>query len=609
MGDNGHQEAIPGKQLRLVIVGHVDHGKSTLVGRLLADTDSLPTGKLDFIQKICDQQGKDFEFAFLLDALEEEQKQGITIDTSQIFFTTKKRPYVIIDAPGHKEFLKNMVTGAANAEAALLLIDASEGVQEQSRRHGYILRLLGLTQVAVVINKMDLIGYDAEVYYKIKSEYEAFLASIDVQAREFIPVSAKLGTNIAKTTGDMPWYKGPTVLEMLDQFHDAVPQTHQPFRLPVQDVYKFDERRIIAGRVEAGRAKVGDEIIFSPSNKRGVIQSIEGWSVPATAQTIEASQSVGICLEDQIFVERGEIASLASQMPIVTTTFDANVFWMGKRHLKQGINYLLKLGTQNVECEVVDFKKAIDASTLETLPDQNYIAKNDVAELTFRTRQPIAFDLFTDIAETGRFVLVDEYDVCGGGIITSFTPLSEVDRLANEVRERDSHWVPGLVTPEMRAYRNGHIAAMILLTGKAGVGKAPLAGKLEESLFNQNYKSYLLDGRNIQWGLSADMDQETYFSGGEALRRFGEVAKLFMDAGHVLISTSNIFNQDDHSNITLLVQPSPVIEVQITDDTFPKGKPEIVLTVAEAADHDKAIQKIIDYLKEQKILIGQNYSI
>ena len=208
-----------------------------------------------------------------------------------------------------------------------------------------------------------------------------------------------------------------------------------------------------------------------------------------------------------------------------------------------------------------------------------------------------------------RFVLVDEYDVCGGGIITSFTPLSEVDRLANEVRERDSHWVQGLVTPEMRAYRNGHIAAMILLTGKAGVGKAPLAGKLEESLFNQNYKSYLLDGRNIQWGLSADMDHETYFSDGEALRRFGEVAKLFMDAGHVLISTSNIFNPDDHSNITLLVQPSPVIGVQYTDDTFPKGKPEVVLTVAEAADHDKAIQKIIDYLKEQKILIGQNYSI
>ena len=609
MGDNGHQQAPAGKQMRLVIVGHVDHGKSTLVGRLMADTDSLPTGKLDFIQQICDQQGKDFEFAFLLDALEEEQKQGITIDTSQIFFNTKKRPYVIIDAPGHKEFLKNMVTGAANAEAALLLIDASEGVQEQSRRHGYILRLLGLTQVAVVINKMDLIDYDAEVYYKIKSEYEAFLESIDVKALEYIPVSAKLGINIAKTTKDMPWYKGPTVLEMLDRFQDAVPQTHQPFRMPVQDVYKFDERRIIAGRVEAGRAKIGDEIIFSPSNKRGVIQSIESWSVPESAQTIEASQSVGICLEDQIFVERGEIASLTSQMPTVTTTFDANVFWMGKRDLKQGVNYVLKLGTQNVECEVVNFKKAIDASTLETLPDQDYIAKNDVAELTFRTRQPIAFDIFTDIAETGRFVLVDEYDVCGGGIITSFTPLAEVDRLANEVRERDSHWVKGLVTPEMRAYRNGHISAMILLTGKAGVGKAPLAGKLEESLFHQNCKSYLLDGRNIQWGLSADMDSETYFSDGEALRRFGEVGKLFMDAGHVVISTSNIFNQEDHSNITLLVQPSPVIEVQITDDTFPKGKPEIVLTLAEAADHDNAIKKIIDYLKKQKILLGQNYSI
>ena len=197
MGNNGSAPDLSTRLMRMVIVGHVDHGKSTLVGRLLSDTGSLPEGKLQFVQDICDQQGKTFEFAFLLDALEEEQEQGITIDTSQIFFHTAKRKYVIIDAPGHKEFLKNMVTGAADAEAALLLIDAKEGVQEQSRRHGYILKLLGLTQVAVVINKMDLVGSDEKVYSKIKAEYSKFLASLGVEAREFIPVSAKLGTNIA----------------------------------------------------------------------------------------------------------------------------------------------------------------------------------------------------------------------------------------------------------------------------------------------------------------------------------------------------------------------------------------------------------------------------
>ena len=609
MGSNGHKEPQSGRQMKLVIVGHVDHGKSTLVGRLMADTDSLPTGKLDFIKDICDQQGKSFEFAFLLDALEEEQKQGITIDTSQIFFKTKKRPYVIIDAPGHKEFLKNMVTGAANAEAALLLIDAYEGVQEQSRRHGYLLRLLGMKQVAVVVNKMDLVNHDPEVFYKIKAEYTEFLNSMGVEAREYIPVSAKLGENIANRSENMTWYQGPTVLEMLDQFEDKLPEINQPFRLPLQDVYKFDERRILAGRVESGTAKIGDEIIFSPSNKKGIIKSIETWEVEKEPNTIEATQSVGITLTEQIFVERGDVAALASDPPIVTTTFDANVFWMGKKHLQKGESYLIKLTTQNVECEVAKFNKAIDASTLETLPDQEFIAKNDVAELTLRTRQPIAFDLFNTIAETGRFVLVDEYDVCGGGIITGFTPLSEIDRFRDEALYRDSHWIKSAVTPDMRAYRYGHRAAMILITGKSGVGKADLAGKLEEKLFHQNFQSYLLDGRNIQVGLGADMDQDKYFSDGEAVRRFGEVAKLFVDAGHVVISTSNVFNQEDHSNISLLVEPTPIVEVQVTNDKFPKGKPEIVLSVAEAADYEPAVQKILDYLKDQKILTGHNYSI
>ncbi len=609
MGNNGHKEPQSGRQMKLVIVGHVDHGKSTLVGRLMADTDSLPTGKLDFIKDICDQQGKSFEFAFLLDALEEEQKQGITIDTSQIFFKTKKRPYVIIDAPGHKEFLKNMVTGAANAEAALLLIDAYEGVQEQSRRHGYLLRLLGMKQVAVVVNKMDLVNHDPEVFYKIKAEYTEFLNSMGVEAREYIPVSAKLGENIANRSENMTWYQGPTVLEMLDQFEDKLPEINQPFRLPLQDVYKFDERRILAGRVESGTAKIGDEIIFSPSNKKGIIKSIETWEVEKEPNTIEATQSVGITLTEQIFVERGDVAALASDPPIVTTTFDANVFWMGKKHLQKGESYLIKLTTQNVECEVAKFNKAIDASTLETLPDQDFIAKNDVAELTLRTRQPIAFDLFNTIAETGRFVLVDEYDVCGGGIITGFTPLSEIDRFRDEALYRDSHWIKSAVTPDMRAYRYGHRAAMILITGKSGVGKADLAGKLEDKLFHQNFQSYLLDGRNIQVGLGADMDQDKYFSDGEAVRRFGEVAKLFVDAGHVVISTSNVFNQEDHSNISLLVEPTPIVEVQVTNDKFPKGKPEIVLSVAEAADYEPAVQKILDYLKDQKILTGHNYSI
>jgi bifunctional enzyme CysN/CysC len=607
MNNNGN-DPLSNRLMKLVIVGHVDHGKSTLVGRLMSDTDSLPSGKLDFVKDICKRQGKEFEYAFLLDALEEEQEQGITIDTSQIFFNTKKRRYVIIDAPGHKEFLKNMVTGAANAESALLLIDAHEGIQEQSRRHGYILKLLGLTQVAVVINKMDLVNYDPNIYNKIKSEYTKFLGSMGIEAREFIPVSAKLGVNIAKTSDKVPWYKGPSILQMLDQFTEKKIPTHLPFRFPVQDVYKFDERRIISGRVESGKVNVGDQLVFSPSNKVGVIKSIEAWSVDKQPKKAEASESVGFTLGEQIFVERGDVASLKSELPIVSTTFDVNVFWMGQQNLEKGRIYTLKLTTQEVPCEVVEFKKVTDASTLETLKGQEYLAKNDVAEVTLRTSTPVVFDLFGSIPTTGRFVLVDGYDVCGGGIITTYTP-NKTDRLRDEVRHRDFHWLKSDIKLEERAYRNGHQSALILIVGSSGVGKAKLAKYLEKKLFELNYQSYLLDGRNVALGVSADIGSQQKKQEGEVLRRFGEVAKLFLDAGHVVISTSNVFNQEDHSDLRLLVEPCQVVEIFVTDETKQSENCDIKLSIIEAEKENEAANTIYNYLKDKKILTGHNYSI
>ena len=607
MGNNGSSPDLASRLMRLVIVGHVDHGKSTLVGRLLSDTGSLPEGKLEFVQDICDQQGKTFEFAFLLDALQEEQEQGITIDTSQIFFHTPKRKYVIIDAPGHKEFLKNMVTGAADAEAALLLIDAKEGVQEQSRRHGYILKLLGLTQVAVVINKMDLVGYDEKVYSKIKKEYSNFLKSLGVEAKEFIPVSAKLGINIAELKDEMPWYKGPTVLNMLDQFEKKPRPDHLPFRFPVQDVYKFDERRIIAGRVESGKLKVGDRIIFSPSNKQAVVKTIEAWSVNEQPVSATSSESIGFTLDEQIFVERGNVCTLREELPIVSTTFDANVFWMGQHKLEKGRKFIIKLNTQEVECEVQEFKKAIDASTLETLSNQDYIAKNDVAELTLKTRSPVAFDLFGSIATTGRFVLVDQYDVCGGGIITTYTPTTKEDKLRDEVRTRDFNWIKSDIKPEERAYRNGHRAVLILITGDPGSGKGPLARTLEQNLFENNFQSYLLDRRNVNLGVSADLKQPEATIEEESARRLGEVAKLFLDAGHVVISTSNAFHREDQEDLKLLANPYQVIEIQISSKTI--GDPDILLSLDEAQNLKEASTKIQNFLKEKKILTGHNYSI
>ena len=595
--------------MRLVIVGHVDHGKSTLVGRLLADTDSLPEGKLQFTKDICDRQGKVFEFAFLLDALEEEQDQGITIDTSQIFFNTAKRHYVIIDAPGHKEFLKNMVTGAASAEGALLLIDAYEGVQEQTRRHGYILKLLGLNQVAVVVNKMDLVDYDPEVFYKIKTAYTEFLTSMGIKPRVFIPVAAKEGANIAAPSEKMKWHQGPTVLEMLDQFEKQKPKDNLPFRFPVQDVYKFDERRIIAGRVESGTLNIGDELVFSPSLKRARVKSIEAWSVSEKPKIASASQSIGVTLDEQIFVERGEIASFSDFSPIISTVFDVNLFWMGSRHFEKGREYKIKLTTEEVECEIVEFKKVIDASTLEPLENQDYLVKNDVAEVTLKTKRPIAFDLFGSIPETGRFVIVDEYDVCGGGIVTTYSASTNKDKLRSEVRKRDFNWVKSNIGSAERAYRNGHQAAMVLFVGESGVGKAKLAKSLEEKIFKNNFQSYLLDGRNVRLGVGVDLESETQNATNEPLRRFGEVARLFLDAGHIIISTTNIFNQEDHSDIELIIDPCPLIEIHVGKEE-PKGKfKRLFLTVSDAKNEKEAVNKIYAYLKEKKILTGHNYSI
>jgi len=249
--------AKPTEHLNIVLVGHVDHGKSTLLGRLYADTGSLPDGRLEKVQAICRQQGKEFEYAFLFDAFLEEQEQGITIDTARTFFTWNTRQYIIIDAPGHKEFLKNMISGAARAEAALLLIDAAEGVREQSIKHGYLLSLLGVKQVGVVVNKMDLVGYRQEVFEGIETEYRDFLAQLNVVPERVVPVSAKYGDNIVTRSERMSWYRGPTVLETLGLFRKETARAEQPLRFPVQDVYKFDARRILAGRVTAGRRPVG----------------------------------------------------------------------------------------------------------------------------------------------------------------------------------------------------------------------------------------------------------------------------------------------------------------------------------------------------------------
>ena len=518
--------------LKVAIVGHVDHGKSTLVGRLLHDTGSLPDGKMEAIQAVCKRRGVPFEWAFLMDALQAERDQGITIDTSQIWFSTARRQYVIIDAPGHKEFLKNMITGAATGDAALLIIDADEGVQEQSRRHGYLLHLLGVRQVTVAVNKMDLVDYDQGKFEAIEQEYNAYLSEIGVTPTHIIPVSARDGDNVATRSTAMDWYDGPTILEALDHFKVVTQPEGLPLRMPVQDVYRFDERRIIAGRVESGMLRVGDTVLFSPSNKTGKIRSIEAWNAERPPIEAPAGHSIGFTLEEQIFVERGEVVSHEANPPVETDVFRARLFWLGEKDLCPGNRYTMKLNTAQAEVRVQSIEHVIDTGDLSTAPSDQ-VERNGVAEVVLQSDRMLAIDEFVDVPPSGRFVLLDGYTIAGGGIISMDGYADQ--REVTTVRASNIQRVEHAISVDARARRNGHVGGVLWLTGLSGSGKSTLAVGLERRLFNLGYQVYVLDGDNIRHGLNADLGFSPE-ERAENIRRVGEVAALMSQSGMLVIT-------------------------------------------------------------------------
>lgn len=516
--------------MNIVVVGHVDHGKSTVIGHLLADTGSLPKGRLETIRENCRRNSKPFEYAFLLDALKNEQSQGITIDTCRCFFKTDKRRYIIIDAPGHIEFLKNMVTGASRAEAALMVIDASRGVEENTRRHGYYLSMLGIKQIAVVVNKMDLIGYDEAAYDDIRDEYTKFLIEIGIAPKLFIPVSARVGDNVAKRSDTMPWYKGPTVLEALDSFENIRPSHALPFRMSVQGVYKFtergDNRRIIAGSVDSGTLRVGDEVVFYPSGKRTRVKGFERFNA-AIPESVSAGEAVGFTMADEIYVRRGEIACRADEAaPKVAVRFRANLFWLGRSPLRPGRPYHFKCGTQKTAMTLDRVERVVNASTLDCEKRQR-VDKNEIAECIFTLERPASFDTTDVLPSTSRFVIVDEWEQAGGGIITE--ALESTDYDVRNIRSSG-----GSMTILERRRITGKRGIVVWLTGLSGSGKSTIAQGAERRLLSQGVPTYLLDGDTLRRGLCSDLG----FSDAdrkENQRRVAEVAALLRNAGVVAI--------------------------------------------------------------------------
>ena len=547
-------------QMNLVFAGHVDHGKSTIVGRLLADTDSLPEGKLEQIRENCKRNSKPFEYAFLIDALKDEQSQGITIDSARVFFNTENRNYVIIDAPGHIEFLKNMVTGASRAEAAMLVIDAKEGVQENSRRHGYMLGMLGIKQIAVMVNKMDLINYDKQTYENIVTEYSQFLRDIEIEPDVFVPVSGMEGDNVASLSSNTPWYKGKTVLGVLDSFQKEEEREGKPFRMPVQDVYKFtnfgDSRRLISGTVETGKLTVGEEVIFYPSGKRSTVKSIERFNSPEI-KTTEAGWATSFTLSEQIYIRRGELAVKRSEpAPSVSSRIRVNLFWLRKNPMVKEKDYLLKVGTVKVPLRLEEIVRVIDASTLGSEESKERIDRHDVAEVIFSLKKPIAFDTSEEIAQTSRFVVVDDYEISGGGIIREGLSDKQTD-IRDKVFLRNYKWEKSFIPKEARAEKYSQKPMLLLVTGQKDVGKKEVAKRLEENLFRKGRMVYYLGIGNILYGIDADIKTKQD-NRSEHMRRLAEVSHLMMDAGLILVVTAVELSQDDLEIIKTVIDPDRI---------------------------------------------------
>tara|TARA_R110000772_G_scaffold41808_1_gene97463 strand:+ start:37965 stop:39860 length:1896 start_codon:yes stop_codon:yes gene_type:complete len=524
--------------VKIVFAGHVDHGKSTLLGRLLTDLGALPEGKMEAVAESCKRRGVVFEWAFLLDALRAERDQGITIDSTQVQAETATRRFVFIDAPGHHEFIKNMVTGAAQADAAVLLVDAKDGLQAETQRHAFLLGILGIRDVIVAVTKMDLVGYDQARFDDLAGQVTAHLVSLGFDAGRIkaIPVAARDGENILTRGAAMPWYSGPALIQHLDVLIPgtaAADAAAAPLRFIVQGVYKFDERRILAGRILSGSLAVGDEIQFSPGNRRGRVKSIETWPTPTDSPTrAETGESVGITLDQQSFIERGAVGAHPATPPHLINALRGRIVWFGAEPLTPGTRYKMKLNASEHLCIAETIEHVLDTGDLSKSASA-MVSRNQIADVVFRARGHMAADAHGEAPQTGRFVLVADHRIVGCGLI-------DLEGFATEGRQtspksanilRVEHRID---MPE-RWSANGHKSGILWFTGLSGSGKSTLAVRLEEALFRRGKQVFVLDGDNVRHGLCADLgfspdDRQ------ENIRRVGELAQILAHAGFIVVT-------------------------------------------------------------------------
>jgi bifunctional enzyme CysN/CysC len=550
--------------LRFITCGSVDDGKSSLIGRLLFETHMIPADQLAALEedsKKVGTRGGEIDFALLVDGLAAEREQGITIDVAYRYFSTDKRKFIVADTPGHEQYTRNMVSGASNADLAVLLVDARKGVLVQTRRHAYIAALLGCSQIIVAVNKMDMVGYEAAVFQAIESHFRAFAGKLGRLSITCIPVSAVLGDNISRGSDRMSWYSGLPLLQLLETA--PLPTSAQgAFRMPVQWVNRASaDFRGFAGSVAAGRIRRGDAVRALPSGRvSSVSRILSGFD---EVEEAAAGDAITLTLSDEIDISRGDVIAAQDSPPATAKQFEATIIWMHEEPLLQGRSYLLKMGSKTVNATVAPIKHRINVDTFEHLAAKK-LELNDIGVCGLDLSSPIAFEPYQDNRTLGGFILIDRYTqhTVGAGLLNFALR-----------RSQNVHWQALDVNKGARASLSQQKPCILWFTGLSGAGKSTIANLVEKRLHADGRHTYLLDGDNVRHGLNKDLGF-TDADRVENIRRVAEVARLMMDAGLiVLVSFISPF-RSERRMARSLVEPGEFIEVFV----------DAPLAVAEARD-------------------------
>ena len=559
-------EAGQGKSLlRFLTCGSVDDGKSTLIGRLLYEAQMLYEDQLAALERDSRQsgtQGGELDFALLVDGLAAEREQGITIDVAYRFFSTERRKFIVADTPGHEQYTCNMVTGASNAELAIILIDARKGVLTQTRRHSYLVSLLGIRQIVLAINKMDLVGYDQAVFDRITADYRDFAGKLGLVEIVPIPVSALRGDNITRPSAAMSWYAGPSLIEHLDNVELTAPPAGLPFRMPVQWVNRPNlDFRGYAGLISAGRVRPGDRLAVLPSGQTASVARI----VTQDGDLAEAAagQSVTLTLAEEIDVSRGDLLCAAEARAGIADQFEATIVWMTEEAMLPGRPYLLKIGAKSVVATVSSAKYKINVNTLEHLAAKE-LALNEIGVCNISLDQPIGFDPYEVNRDTGGFILIDRLsnETVGVGLLHFALR-----------RSQNLHWQAIDIDKAARALIKGQKPCVLWFTGLSGAGKSTIANLVEKQLFAAGRHTALLDGDNVRHGLNRDLGF-TDVDRVENVRRVAEVAKLMVEAGLIVMVSFISPFQAERRMAHDLMQPGEFLEVFV----------DTPLAIAEARD-------------------------